>query len=199
MYLSDPDVAEVPPGVVTVTSTVPFAVPAGAVAVIVVELTTTTLVAFAVPNFTADAPVRLVPVMVTESPPPAAPEVGLTAVTVGAGVPADTTSVPLTVSLPRPEPPLQVELLLEPTADTVKLWLPTVVAFVVESVSVATLLCEPEPVIWMQVSLKEAVIPVPRLPEIESATPIVLDEKLFVAVRLIANVAELACGTGDGV
>ena len=35
-------------------------------------------VAAVVPNFTAVAPVRLVPVMVTEVPPAAGPEVGLT-------------------------------------------------------------------------------------------------------------------------
>ena len=52
-----------PPGVVTVTSTVP--VPAGEVAVICVELLTTTPVAALVPKSTAVAPVRLVPVMVT--------------------------------------------------------------------------------------------------------------------------------------
>jgi hypothetical protein len=76
-------VAEVPPGVVTVTSTVPAA-PAGAVAVIEVALTTVKVEAAVAPNFTAVAPVKLVPVMVTEVPPPVEPEVGLTPVTVGA-------------------------------------------------------------------------------------------------------------------
>ena len=75
--------AEVPPGVVTVTSTVPAA-PAGEVAVIEVADTTVTPVASAVPNFTAVAPVRLVPVMVTGVPPLVEPVVGLTALTVGA-------------------------------------------------------------------------------------------------------------------
>ena len=37
------------------------------------------------PNFTAVAPVKLVPVIVTVVPPAVGPEVGLTAVTVGAG------------------------------------------------------------------------------------------------------------------
>ena len=65
---------------VTVTSTVP--VPAGAVAVMGWR-SLTVKVAVAVPNFTAVAPVKLVPVMVTEVPPAAGPELGLTPVTVG--------------------------------------------------------------------------------------------------------------------
>ncbi len=56
--------ALVPPGVVTVTSTVP-AVPAGAVAVMLVALLTVKLVAAVEPNLTAVAPVKLVPVIVT--------------------------------------------------------------------------------------------------------------------------------------
>ncbi len=73
--------AEVPAGVVTVTSTVP--VPAGAVAVIGVALLTVKVVAATVPNLTPVAPVKLVPVMVTEVPPAVDPEVGLMPVTVG--------------------------------------------------------------------------------------------------------------------
>jgi hypothetical protein len=76
------EVAEVPFGVVTVTSTVP--VPAGEVAVIDVGLLTTTPVAALAPKWTAVAPVNPVPVMVTVVPPAAGPDVGLTAVTVGA-------------------------------------------------------------------------------------------------------------------
>ena len=53
-----------PAGVVTVTSTVP--VPAGLSAVIVVALTTVKLVAGVVPKSTAVAPVKPVPVIVTE-------------------------------------------------------------------------------------------------------------------------------------
>ncbi len=82
MNWSAAEVAEVPPGVVTVTSTVP-AVPAGAVAVSEVPDTTVMPVAAAVPNLTAVAPPRLVPVTVTVVPPVAGPEVGLTPVTVG--------------------------------------------------------------------------------------------------------------------
>ncbi len=81
MYLSAALVAVVPPGVVTVTSTVPE--PAGAVAVMLVELLTVKLGAAVAPKLTAPAPVRPVPVMVTEVP--FGPEVGLSAVTVGTG------------------------------------------------------------------------------------------------------------------
>ena len=59
--------ADVPAGVVTVTSTVP--VPAGLSAVIVVSLTTVRFVAGVVPKSTAVAPVKLVPVIVTRVPP----------------------------------------------------------------------------------------------------------------------------------
>ena len=76
------DVAEVPPGVTTVTSTVP--VPAGLSAVIEVSLTTVTLVAGVAPKSTAVAPVKPVPVIVTGVPPASVPLVGLKAVTVGA-------------------------------------------------------------------------------------------------------------------
>jgi hypothetical protein len=77
-------VALVPPAVVTVTLTVPDC-SAGETAVIEVDETTVTLVAATVPKSTAVAPVRLVPVIVTDVPPVTGPEVGLTAVTVGAG------------------------------------------------------------------------------------------------------------------
>jgi hypothetical protein len=76
------EVAEVPAGVVTVTSTTP--VPAGLVAVIDVSLWIVTPVAAVVPNFTAVAPVKLVPVIVTVVPPAVEPLVGLIPVTVGA-------------------------------------------------------------------------------------------------------------------
>lgn len=79
---SDDEVADAPPGVVTVTSTAP--VPAGEVAVIEVAELTVKLVALAAPNFTAVAPVRFVPVMVTVVPPAAGPDVGAIDVTVGA-------------------------------------------------------------------------------------------------------------------
>ena len=68
---------------VTVTVTAP-AVPAGVVAVIWVALTTTTLVAAAVPNVTVAPAAKLVPVMVTAVPPAVEPVFGDTVVTVGA-------------------------------------------------------------------------------------------------------------------
>ena len=77
-------VALVPPGVVTVTSTVP--VPEGAVALMLVALLTVKLEAAVVPNFTALAPVNPVPLIATEVLPALGPEVGLTPVTVGAGM-----------------------------------------------------------------------------------------------------------------
>jgi hypothetical protein len=74
--------AEVPPTVVTVTSTTP-ALPAGAVAVIDVLEFTVTPVAALDPKSTAVAPVRSVPVIVTDVPPSVGPDVGDTAVTAG--------------------------------------------------------------------------------------------------------------------
>ncbi len=68
---------------VTVMSTV-LAEPAGAVAVIWVAEFTVKLVALVAPNFTAVAPLKLVPVMVMDEPPAAGPLVGVMAVTVGA-------------------------------------------------------------------------------------------------------------------
>ena len=71
-----------PLGVVTVTSTVP--VPDGEVTVSEVELSTVMEVpGFAVPKSTAVAPVKPVPVTVTDVPPAAGPLLGLTPVTVG--------------------------------------------------------------------------------------------------------------------
>ncbi len=67
------EVADVPAGVITVTSTAPL--PAGLSAVIVVSLTTVTPVAGFVPKSTAVAPVKPVPVIVTEVPPAAGPAV----------------------------------------------------------------------------------------------------------------------------
>ena len=68
----------------TVTATVtPPALPAGVVAVIWVALTTTTLVAAAVPKLTVAPLAKFVPVMVTIVPPAAGPIFGETLVTVG--------------------------------------------------------------------------------------------------------------------
>jgi hypothetical protein len=76
------EVEEVPPAVVTVTSTVPTAW-AGEVVVISVLETTVKEPAAVVSKSTDVAPVKLVPVMVTGMPPPVGPDVGATAVTVG--------------------------------------------------------------------------------------------------------------------
>ncbi len=83
-----------PPGVVTVTSTVP--VPAGLSAVMVVSLTTIRPVAGLVPKSTLVAPAKPVPVIVTEVSPASGPLVGLMPVTVGAAMVAwvSTTSWP---------------------------------------------------------------------------------------------------------
>jgi hypothetical protein len=75
-------VALVPLGVVTVTSTLPL--PAGETAVIEVAELTVKLVAFFSPNLTVVAPLRLVPVTVTDVPPAVLPTLGSTLVTVGA-------------------------------------------------------------------------------------------------------------------
>ena len=74
----------VPSGVVTKTLTAP-ALPAGVVAVMLVELSTVTLVAAVPPRVTAVAPVKLVPVMVMVVPPAVEPLVGEILATVGAG------------------------------------------------------------------------------------------------------------------
>ena len=70
-----------PNPVVTLTSTVP--VPAGEVAVIDVAELTVKPVAGVAPKLTAVAPVKPVPVMVTEVPPAVGPVVGVVEVTVG--------------------------------------------------------------------------------------------------------------------
>ena len=84
MYSSAAEVALWPPGVLTVTSTVPE--PAGEVAVTCVADSALSAVAALAPNLTSLAPVRFVPVIVTVVPPPAGPLVGETFVTVGAGM-----------------------------------------------------------------------------------------------------------------
>ena len=83
MYWSADVVADVPPGVVTVMSTVP--VPDGDVAVICVPVFVR-IVADVPPNLTAVAPVKPVPVIVTVVPPPTGPEVGDLPVTLGRAI-----------------------------------------------------------------------------------------------------------------
>lgn len=70
-----------PLAVMTETLTVPRLF-AGVTAVMVVPLTTVKLRAAVLPNLTAVAPVRLVPVIVTEVPPAVGPLLGETNVTV---------------------------------------------------------------------------------------------------------------------
>jgi hypothetical protein len=82
MKWSAGEVAEVPPAVVTVTSTVPAAW-AGEVVVILVFETTLNDAAAVVPKWTDVAAMKLVPVIVTGTPPAIGPEVGETAVIVG--------------------------------------------------------------------------------------------------------------------
>jgi hypothetical protein len=77
--------ALVPPGVVTVTSTIP-AVWAGAVTVILELEFTVRLVPAVVPNLTAVAPVNPLPARVTRVPPAAGPLAGETAVTLGRAI-----------------------------------------------------------------------------------------------------------------
>ena len=73
-----------PPVVVTVTSTVP--VPAGAVTLTEVAVLAVSPVASAAPKFTAVAPLRFDPVMVTTVPLPTGPAAGDSWATVGTGV-----------------------------------------------------------------------------------------------------------------
>ena len=72
-----------PTGVVTVTSTIPAVDVAGEIAVIEVSLVTTTLVTRREPKLTAVAPVKPVPVRVTDVPPAIEPVAGEISVTVG--------------------------------------------------------------------------------------------------------------------
>jgi hypothetical protein len=81
--LSDVLVVDVPAAVVTVMSTVPAA-PLGDTAVMEDVLTTVYEVAAVAPNCTAVAPMKPVPVSVTEVPPTVPPVVGASPVTVGA-------------------------------------------------------------------------------------------------------------------
>jgi hypothetical protein len=73
----------VQPEELTVSSTVPT--PPGEVAVIWVALLTVKEPAAVLPNLTAVAPEKLLPLMVTLVPPDDGPVFGLTLVTVGAG------------------------------------------------------------------------------------------------------------------
>jgi hypothetical protein len=76
-------VADVPLGVVTVTSTWAALVPYGAVAVMDVSEFTVKKAGL-LPKLTADAPVNPLPQMTTTVPPACVPEVGVMPLTAGA-------------------------------------------------------------------------------------------------------------------
>ena len=80
--MSAEELVETPEAVVTVTYAVPL--PAGLLTTICVDVSLT-MMAVAVPNFTAVAPVRFLPVIVTWVPPAVVPDEGLIELTVGAG------------------------------------------------------------------------------------------------------------------
>jgi hypothetical protein len=91
----------VPAGVVIVTSTVP--VPAGDVAVICVAEFTVKLAAAVAPKFTAVAPVKPVPVIVTDVPPAAGPEVGVIEEIDGPPVYVNRSALPVALTPPSVE------------------------------------------------------------------------------------------------
>jgi hypothetical protein len=93
VYLSPATEEDVPLGVVTRTSTCPAVDVAGVVAVISVELTTTTLVAATPPTVTPVAPVKPVPVMVMAVLVETGPYVGEILVTAGTVVAAALTVI----------------------------------------------------------------------------------------------------------
>ena len=76
-YINAFDAVAVPFGVVTATLAAPT-VPAGVTAVMLVDESTTTLVAATPPIVTLVAPVKLAPVIVIAVPPAVAPEFGVT-------------------------------------------------------------------------------------------------------------------------
>jgi hypothetical protein len=86
--------ALVPAGVVTVTSTVPAAA-AELVALIELALLTVKVLAAVDPNLTPIEPMKLVPVIITDVPPPEEPDLGMTDVTVGDVLPELPRMVPV--------------------------------------------------------------------------------------------------------
>lgn len=83
MYVNAPVEVVVPPSVLVTTTFCEPAVPAGVVAVIDVELATTTFVAAAPPIITLAPLLNSVPVIVMAVPPAVDPEAGLALVIVG--------------------------------------------------------------------------------------------------------------------
>lgn len=80
--MKPPELVTCPPELVNTTSRAP-AVLDGVTTVTEVALTLTIEVPAAPPNVTADVPVKLVPVIVTEVPPLVEPDEGATVVIVG--------------------------------------------------------------------------------------------------------------------
>jgi hypothetical protein len=109
-----------PPGIVTVTSTAPD--PAGEVAVIDVALVIVNVLAAVPPKLTAVAPVKLVPAIVTEVPPTAGPEDGLTRVTAG-GVTYVYWSLVLVALVPPGVTTLMSTVPAAPTGAVAEIWL----------------------------------------------------------------------------
>src|SRR5207253_1933861 len=143
---SPADVADVPPTVVTVTSTVP-ADAAGEGAVICPSVSTEKLEALVAPNFTELVPVKCEPVIVTEVLPTVGPAVGLTEVTAGASTKVNTSKndvadVPPTVVTVTSTPPAACAgdvAVIWPSKSTVKLAAFTAPNFT----EVAPVKCEP--------------------------------------------------------
>ena len=150
MKVKVPADVPVPPTVVTLTVTEP--VPAGDVAVICVAELTVKLVAAVAPNFTAVAPVKLVPVITTLVPPTIGPDVGARPVTVGAAtkvkvptdVPVPPSVVTLTVTDPAPAGEVAVICVAELTVKLVAAVAPNLTAVApVKLVPVMTTLVPP--------------------------------------------------------
>ena len=112
--MSPATIALVPPGVVTLTSTVPTA-RAGEVIVRVLSLVTCRLVPGVTPNLTAVAPVNPVPVIVTTVPPAADPVAGEMLVTVGAGTYVNPS--PATIALVPPDVVTLISTVPVPAGD----------------------------------------------------------------------------------
>src|SRR6185437_9444407 len=105
------DVAEVPPKVVAVTSTIPW--PGGTTAVRANGLVTFTVVEAVGPKSTVVAEVNPVPLTVTVVPPPAGPPFGDTEVTVGGVLRASAAGR----FSPAVGPPRRVAVTVPPTAN----------------------------------------------------------------------------------
>ena len=104
MNLSAAEVAETPPGPLTRTSTVPAPVPigpgAGLVTMICVAVSLT-MVADTAPNFTAVAPAKFVPAIVTVVPPVIAPAAGPSTITTGAAMQVNLSAAEVAEAPPR--------------------------------------------------------------------------------------------------